>query len=108
LNEGVLVTYLKIILERSGGILGSVSSRIIDTNNLTKSRTTELEKLLANSDFFKLTSRINPAIQKGAADYYTYNITVEDGVKRHSVRCTDLAMTKELRELISSLSKVKE
>jgi emfourin len=109
LNEEELIAYLKIILERSGGILGSVSSRTIETNNLPKSRATELGKLLANSDFFKLTSaRANPTIQKGAADYYTYKITVDDGVKKHSVRCTDLAMTKELRQLISSLSKVKE
>jgi hypothetical protein len=52
--------------------------------------------------------RSNVASQKGAADYYTYNITVEDGAKKHSVKCSDIAMTKELRQLISSLSKVKK
>jgi hypothetical protein len=99
---------LKIILERSGGILGSVSSQTIETKNLTKSRATKVEELLSNSNFFKLSSvRSIPASQKGAADYYTYNITVEDGGQKHSVTCTDLAMTKELRELISSLSKVR-
>ncbi len=100
---------MKINLERSGGILGSVSSRTIDTDKLTKSQAIELKELLTHSDFFKLSSlKSNSANQKGAADYYTYNITVEDGEKKHSVMCTDLAMTKELRQLISSLSKVKE
>jgi hypothetical protein len=100
---------LKINLERSGGILGSVTSRTIDTEKLSKSQATELKELLTHSDFFKLSSlRSNVASQKGAADYYTYNITVEDGEKKHSVKCTDIAMTKELRQLISSLSKVKE
>jgi hypothetical protein len=102
-------TKLKINLERSGGILGSVSSRTIDTDKLTKSQAIELKELLTHSDFFRLSSlKSNSANQKGAADYYTYNITVEDGEKKHSVMCTDLAMTKELRQLISSLSKVKE
>ena len=88
--------------------MGSVSAQTIDTKNLTKSRATKVEELLSNSNFFKLsTIRSIPASQKGAADYYTYSITVEDGGKKHSVTCTDLSMTKELRELISSLSKVK-
>ncbi|MGH9984204.1 MAG: protealysin inhibitor emfourin [Nitrososphaeraceae archaeon] len=96
-------------MERSGGIMGSVSSRTIDTEKLSKSQATELKDLLTHSDFFKLSSlRSNVGSQKGAADYYTYNITVEDGEKKHSVKCTDIAMTKELRQLISSLSKVKE
>jgi hypothetical protein len=101
---------LKINLERSGGILGSVSSHTVDTNKLPKSKAAELKDLLSQSEFYKLSSmRSNPILpKKGAADYFTYNITVEDGEKKHSVRCTDLGMTKELRELISSLSQVKD
>lgn len=89
--------------------MGSVSSHTVDTDKLPKSKATELRDLLTHSDFFQLSSmRSNPTGQKGAADYYTYNITVEDGEKKHSLMCTDLAMTKELRQLISSLSKVKK
>jgi hypothetical protein len=100
---------MKINLERSGGIMGSVSSQTIDTDKLSKTKATELKQLLTNSDFFKLSSmRSAPTIQKGAADYYTYNITVEDAGKKYSVRCSDGAMTKELRNLISSISKVKK
>ncbi|MGH9926057.1 MAG: protealysin inhibitor emfourin [Nitrososphaeraceae archaeon] len=50
------MTDLKINLERSGGILGSVSSRTIDTDKLSKSQATELEELLTHSDFFKQSS----------------------------------------------------
>jgi hypothetical protein len=93
-------------MERSGGIMGSISSHTIDTEKLTKSQAAELEKLLIHSDFFRLSSlRSNPSTTKGAADYYTYNITVEDKGKKHSVKCTDLAMTK-LKQLINTLSKV--
>ena len=100
---------MKINLERSGGIMGSVSSHTIDTDKLTKSQATELEELLTHSNFFKLSSlRSSPTSPKGAADYYTYNITVENAGKKHSVKCTDLAMPKELKQLISSLSKVKK
>ena len=101
---------MKINLERSGGILGSVSSHTVDTNKLPKSKAAELKDLLSQSEFYKLSSmRSNPIPpKKGAADYFTYNITVEDGEKKHSVRCTDLGMTKELRELISLLSQVKD
>ena len=88
--------------------MGSVSSHTIDTDKITKSQAAELEELLTHSDFFKLSNlRSNPSTPKGAADYYTYNITVEDEGKKHSVKCTDLAMTKELRQLINTLSKVK-
>jgi hypothetical protein len=101
-------TDLKINMERSGGIVGSISSHTIDTEKLTTSQAAELEKLLIHSDFFGLSSRrSNPSATKGAADYYTYNIKVEDEGKRHSVKCTDLAMTKELKQLINTLSKVK-
>jgi hypothetical protein len=95
-------------MERSGGIMGSISSHTIDTEKLTKSQAAELEKLLIHSDFFRLSSlESNPAPTKGAADYYTYNITVEDEGKKHSVKCTDLAITNELKQLINTLSKVK-
>ena len=88
--------------------MGSVSSHTIDTDKITKSQAAELEELLTHSDFFKLSNlRSNPSTPKGAADYYTYNITVEDEGKKHSVKCTDLAMTKELKQLINTLSKVK-
>jgi Emfourin len=88
--------------------MGSVSSHTIDTEKLTKSQAAELEELLTHSDFFKLSNlRSNPSTTKGAADYYSYNITVEDEGKKHSVKRTDLAMTKELRQLINALSKVK-
>lgn len=98
---------MKINLERSGGILGSVFSRTIDTEILPKPQATKLDRLLQRSDFFNLpsdTSRL--ANTKGAADYYTYNITVEKGKKKHSVKFTDLAMTKELNELVKSVSKL--
>ena len=60
-----MVIDLKINLERSGGILGSVSSRTIDTDKLSKSQVTELKELLTHSDFFKLSSlRSNVGSQK--------------------------------------------
>jgi hypothetical protein len=95
-------------MERSGGIMGSISSHTIDTEKLTKSQAAELEKLLIHSDFFRLSSlRSNPPTTTGASDHYTYNITVEDEGKKHSVKCTDLAITNELKQLINTLSKVK-
>jgi hypothetical protein len=89
--------------------MGSVSSHTVDTNKLPKSKAAELQDLLSQSEFYKLSlMRSNPITKKGAADYFTYNITVEDGEKKYTVKCTDLGMTKELRELISSLSQVKD
>jgi hypothetical protein len=101
------VSKLKINFERSGGILGSVFSRTIDTETLPKSKVTNLERLLEQSDFFNLpseTTRLSKT--RGAADYYTYNITVEKGTKKHSVKFTDLAMTKDLNELVKSVTKL--
>jgi hypothetical protein len=98
---------LKINFELSGGIRGSLYSRTIDTEKLPRSKALNLERLLEQSNFFDLpsdTSRLS--ITRGAADYYTYNITVEKGGKTHSVKFTDLGMTKELNELVKSVSKL--
>jgi hypothetical protein len=95
------VSKLKINFERSGGILGSVYSRTIDTEKLPKSKAINFERLLEQSDFFNLpseTTRLSNT--RGAADYYTYTITVEKGTKKHSVKFIDLAKTKELNELV--------
>lgn len=94
-------------MEPSAGILGSVSPRTIDTEILPKSQTAKLDRLLQQSDFFDLpseTSRI--ANTKGAADYYTFIITGEKGKKKHSVKFTDLSMTRDLNELVKSVSKL--
>ena len=58
--------------------MGSVSSRTIDTNNLTKSQATELKELLTHSDFFNLSSlRSNLSSQNDAADYSICNLILE-------------------------------
>jgi hypothetical protein len=98
---------LKINFERSGGLLGSAYSRTIDTERLPKSKATTLERLLEQSDFFNLPSETSRQSKtRGAADYYSYSITVEKGGKKHSVKFTDLAMTDELNALVKSVSKL--
>jgi Emfourin len=98
---------LKISFERSGGILGFVYSRTIDTEKLPKSKATNFERLLEQSDFFNLPSETTRlSNNRGAADYYTYNITVEKGTKKHSVKFTDLAKTKDLNELVKSVTRL--
>jgi hypothetical protein len=98
---------MEINFEQSGDILGSVYSRTIETETLPKSKATNIERLLEQSDFFNLPSESTKlSYARGAADYYTYQITVEIGTEKHSMKFTDLAMTKDLNELVKSVTKL--
>ena len=74
----------------------------IDSEQLSQEELVELENLVEKVRFFELPSRSAPPTQ-GAADYYTYTVTVEAGGKRHTVRLTDPMEDANLQRLITVL-----
>ena len=99
------VRAMKITIETSGGFapLPGMSRPItIDTATIDPQLARELESLVQDAAFFARPAFIDTTA-KGAADYRTYTITVQDGPRVHTVRLTDPITDSSLERLVSRL-----
>jgi len=85
-----------IKIEKTGGLAGISTSRQIDADRLTGSLESTAKKLLygTNSPMVKVTS------PKGAADLFSYKITLQDGTKNRVIECNEFGMDDDLRSLV--------
>jgi hypothetical protein len=93
-----------ITFEMSGGFahLPALSRPVaIDTAQIEPQARTELESLVRQSRFFDQPTHPTPA--KGAADYRTYTITVQDGPRVYTIQLTDPITDINLEQLVSRL-----
>jgi len=96
---------MKINFEISGGLAHiSALSRpvIIDTAQIDPQVANQIESIVRESRFFDQPARAS-TLSKGAADYRTYTITVEDGSRVHTIQVTDPIADANLGSLISRL-----
>jgi hypothetical protein len=100
---------MKIQFERTGGFAGMHMSTTIDTKTLPPNDAKDVQDLIDSSQFFQVppnsASLETSKASKGAADYFTYKITVENGEKKHSVECNDLNMQPKVKRLVNFLTK---
>ena len=93
---------MRIIFERSGGIMGLKSSLTIKLDELPLDQAETLRRLLDESKFFTLTekppTRPNP-------DGFQYTITVEIDTAKRTVHTSDTSAPEELRPLLQELSR---
>jgi hypothetical protein len=88
----------------SGGIgyfPGLAAPRTIDVGALDSATQQQLTNLVQETDFFNLPAH-TPS-QPGSADHHTYQITIEDGARRHTVTLSDPLPLGPLRHLIEVL-----
>lgn len=65
----------------------------------------KLEQLVEESNFFNLKDSMPRA---GAADYYTYSITIEkDDGSKNTIKIADLTMSQEIKNLLKFIYGVK-
>lgn len=96
---------MKINFEMSGGFAHfPVLSEpfIIDTIQLELQVANQLESLIIKSRFFDQPPQVD-TLAKGAADFRTYTITVEDDTRIHTVQLTDPITDANLERLVSQL-----
>jgi len=96
---------MKINFEMSGGFahIPALSGPFtIDTSQLDPQVANQLESLVRDARFFDQTA-LAGTLAKGAADYRTYNITVEDGSRVHTIQLTDPIKDANLGRLVSQL-----
>jgi len=112
---------MKIHLERSGGFAGITSSTTVDTKALTPTDVNELQNLLHKSDILERSTKsaqqsksqqsdsqqpnANTKMKKGAADYFTYKITIQNGDKEQSMECNDVDMQSDVKGLVDFVTK---
>jgi hypothetical protein len=96
---------MNITIQTDGGLAplpGLSRPSTIDTTRIDPQLTRQLESLVRESRFFDQPPRIDTTL-KGAADYRTYTITVQDGPRVHTVQLTDPITDANLERLVSCL-----
>ena len=96
---------MRIQFEMEGGLAyfpGLAKPIVIDTDQLSDQAAMEIEKIVAQANFFALSKTVGkPA--PGAADYRQYTITIQDGKKSHTVTTFDPIQDPKLQALVQYL-----
>ena len=95
---------MRVEFQVSGGIgflPGLAAPRAIDVDALPEDDRRRLNRAVDEARFFTLPARV-PA-PRGAADFQTYQITIEDGARRHTVVVSDPVAPAPLQKLIDLL-----
>jgi hypothetical protein len=96
---------MKIAFKTDGGFayLPALSRPVvIDTTQIDTQLGSTLESLVHESGFFERGEETS-AVSRGAADLKTYTITVEEGLRTHTIRVTDPITDMNLHRLVSHL-----
>ena len=94
-----------IKVERYGGFAGITTSDQIEIKSLPSSLENTVKELLDQPK-----SSNQKSLPKGAADYYTYTITIQDGKTKHVFKCDEHnmgEMSKKLIKYVENKSSVK-
>ena len=93
---------MKVTLETSGGFAalpGLARPVTIDTTSLDIKAAAALHRLIAEAAFYELPPLIDTT-EKGAADFFTYQISIDDGRLVHTVRFTEPILNPLLERLL--------
>src|SRR2546430_8943278 len=96
---------MKIYFERSGGFTGIPISMTIDIASLPSEEARIIQNLIEDSHFFELPTTPNKTSRAGAADYFQYQITIEDSTRKHTVKSDDISIDPKLKLLVNLLVK---
>ena len=86
-----------IKLERTGGFAGISVSNEIDAKDLPSALVTKLKKIMENTKSFDLQPRETP---RGAADHFTYKISVKDEGNESTIECNQYNLQDDLKLII--------
>ena len=91
---------MKIKLDRSGGLTGIPINREFDTEEFPPVIINLVKKIMENKKSNSLELQTKP---KGAADHYTYKISIEDGDRRKTIVCNQYNLGNDLKSLIKQV-----
>jgi hypothetical protein len=88
---------VRITVERSGGLAGIPISNEMDEKDLPSALISTAKKIIEDKRVSSLSYKSSP---KGAADHYSYKISIQDGSNRRVVEITD-----DLKSLVKYIEK---
>jgi hypothetical protein len=95
------VDMASITFKRSGGFVGQGMKYELNLSHLPTDDAKKLIHLIEKAEFFNLPESL---ITKFMPDEYQYTLTVDVGIKSHTVRTNDTTMPESLRPLVDELS----
>jgi hypothetical protein len=92
-----------IKIERSGGLTGIPMTNEVDGKDLPSALLTKVKKMMSNSRSPSLALKSTP---KGAADYFTYKILIQDGINQRVLECNDYNIQNDVKSLLRYIEKI--
>lgn len=90
-----------IKVERSGGLTGIPIYNEIDVNDLPSALLNTVKKIMVSK---KRSSPMKVA-PRGAADHYSYRISIHDGVNQNVIECNQYNIEDDLKLLVKYIEK---
>jgi emfourin len=91
-----------IKVERSGGFTGIPISSEINANDLPSTLMLTAKKIMSDHKAGALPLK---SIPRGAADHYTFKISINDGTKHKLIECDQFNIGDELKSLVDFIEK---
>ena len=93
---------MKIRIERSGGFAGIPLSNGMDAKDLPSELIRTAKKIVEDKNASSLSMKSPP---KGAADHYTYKISIQDGKNFSEINCNDFNIEGDLKSLVKYIER---
>lgn len=93
---------MRITVERSGGFAGIPICNEIDGKDLPSALARTAKKIIEDKKSPSLSMKSSP---KGAADYFTYKILIQDGRNQRVIECNQYNIEDDLKSLVKFIEK---
>jgi hypothetical protein len=93
---------VKIRIERSGGLAGMSITNEMDAKDLPSTLLLTAKKIVEDQ---KLTPLPVKSIPRGAADHFTYKISIQDGVNQRVIECNQYNIEDDLKSLVKYIER---
>jgi hypothetical protein len=93
---------VRIRVERSGGFAGIPISNEMDAKDLPTVLIRTAKKIIEDKNVSSLSMKSSP---KGAADHYTYKISIQDGKNINEINCNDFNIEGDLKSLVKYIER---
>ncbi len=95
---------MRIQFVRTGGVAGMRLASTIDSDALPEDEAQALQREVDNAHFFELPAQLSD--QGSGADRFQYEITVDDGRKKHTIEAGESALPDQVQPLVQHLERL--
>ena len=93
---------MKIKVERSGGLAAISVSNEMDSKDLPSGLAATAKNIMRDEKLSSLPMKSTPI---GAADHYSYRISIQDGINRRVIECNQYDIQDDIKSLVKYVEK---